>query len=74
MSDHAFCSVDPANITMLRAFGWVFVAALVISLATGHSYYRRVFSRDTEPRMYWSAVASYLVLAVFILGGLSLCG
>lgn len=73
MAEHAFCRVDPGATTLLRTVGWLFVAATLIALTTGRAYYRRVYAREIHPGRYWQTVASYLLLAVFILGGLSLC-
>lgn len=47
-------------------FSMLFLAAFVISLLTGKAYFRGVHGRDENPRMYWSTVVCYAVLAALI--------
>ena len=47
--------------------GWfsaLFMVATVAALMTGQAYYRGTIDRDEEPGRYWSAVASYVALAL----------
>jgi hypothetical protein len=43
-------------------FGFLFLAAFVVSLVVGKAYFRGVVNRATAPRRYWSIVACYFVL------------
>ena len=47
-------------------FSGIFALALVISLLTGKAYFRGVYARGENPRMYWMTVLSYGVLAALI--------
>jgi len=41
-----------------------FGALLVVALLTGKAYFRGVYSRDEDPRKYWTIVACYATLAL----------
>jgi hypothetical protein len=47
-------------------FSGIFMLALVVSLLTGKAYFRGVYARAENPRMYWMTVLSYALLAVLI--------
>lgn len=41
-----------------------FGALLLVALLTGKAYFRGVYSRDEDPRKYWTIVACYATLAL----------
>ncbi len=67
------CHVSTQNVGILQLFGDGLAIAVVLSLLTGKTYYRRVISRREEPFNYWFSVGCLLVLAIFVLGMLHAC-
>jgi hypothetical protein len=56
----SICHVSLENVSMLTLFGQLLAAAVVISLLTGKTYYRRVIPRSEELFNYWFSRAVYL--------------
>jgi len=46
-------------------FGGVFLAALVLALATGRACFRGFAERTENPRRYWAIAGCYGALAAF---------
>ena len=67
------CTISPEHVEILAIFGKGMAAAFLVSVLFQKAYYRRVILREDEPVAYWVTVASYGILAVFVLGGLVLC-
>lgn len=47
-------------------FTGLFLCAAVIALLTGKAYFRRTVAREEEPSLYWTTVASYVLLALLM--------
>jgi hypothetical protein len=67
------CHVTTENGGLLKLFGNFLAMAVVLSLLTGKTYYRRLISKNEEPFNFWFTVGCLLVLAVFVLGMLYAC-
>ncbi len=67
------CYVTPENGGLLKLFGNFLAMAVVLSLLTGKTYYRRLISKNEEPLNFWFTVGCLNVLAVFVLGMLYAC-
>ena len=67
------CHVSVENVGLLTLFGQLLAAAVVISLLTGKTYYRRVIAKSEEPFNYWFSLGCLVALAVFVLGMLQAC-
>ena len=60
------CYVTPENGGLLKLFGNFLAMAVVLSLLTGKTYYRRLISKNEEPFNFWFTVGCLLVLAVLL--------
>ena len=69
----SICYVTPENGGLLKLFGNFLAMAVVLSLLTGKTYYRRLISKNGEPFNFWFTVGCLTVLAVFVLGMLYAC-
>jgi hypothetical protein len=58
---------------MLMSFGALLVAAGVVSLITGKTYYRRVIQRRDEPLLFWCGAVGLLTIGGLCLIGLAVC-
>ena len=67
------CYVTPENGGLLKLFGNFLAMAVVLSLLTGKTYYRRLISKNEEPFNFWFTVGCLTVLVVFVLGMLYAC-
>ena len=67
------CHIQPEHVSLLATFGTVIATMAIISLLSRKTYATRVISREEEPLAYWLTVASYGLLALFVLGGSLLC-
>jgi len=67
------CYVTPENGGLLKLFGNFLAMAVVLSLLTGKTYYRRLISKNEEPLNFWFTVGCLNVLVVFVLGMLYAC-
>ena len=67
------CHVSVENVGLLTLFGQLLAAAVVISLLSGKTYYRRVIAKAEEPLNYWVCLGCLVALAVLVLGMLQAC-
>ena len=67
------CYVTPENGGLLKLFGNFLAMAVVLSLLTGKTYYRRLISKNEEPFNFWFTVGCLNLLVVFVLGMLYAC-
>ena len=58
------CYVTPENGGLLKLFGNFLAMAVVLSLLTGKTYYRRLISKNEEPFNFWFRLGRLLELAV----------
>ena len=55
------CHISPDNLGLVTGFTWLVLGAAVVSVLSGHTYFRGVIARDEAPLSFWSTTLSLLL-------------
>lgn len=61
--------MTPSNRNLVRTFGIVLLAGVLLSLRTGVTYYRGTIRHSEAPFSFWATVVSYVALGGFLVIG-----
>jgi len=67
------CHITPDHVGIITGFVWLTLGSAVVSVLSGHTYFKRVIVRSEEPASFWSATLCLLGLGGTCLYGLRTC-